>query len=249
MKIYDDLEALSRAVAEELTARAGEQAASGRRFGLVLAGGSTPRTLYRLLATEFRERMPWPRVHLFWGDERFVPADHPDSNRHMAEETLISRVPIPPDNVHPIPAPGWGGPFSPQEAAVRYEEDLRRLAEHATERRRGPGFDVMLLGVGEDGHTASLFPGDPALDETERWVRAVPDPPPAHEHPRVTLTLPAIARAEQVLFLAAGERKRRAVRSIAIRQEAGDLPAARVRCRGTVEWYVDRAAAAEPDDD
>jgi len=247
MRIYDDLDGLSRAVAEELTARAGEQAAAGRSFGLVLAGGSTPRTLYRLLATELRERMPWNRVHLFWGDERFVPADHPDSNRRMARETLISHVPIPPENVHPIPAPGAGGPFSPQEAAVRYEEELRHLMGPAG--RRNPGFDAVLLGVGEDGHTASLFPGDPALDETERWVVAIPDPPAGHEHPRVTLTLPALARAEQILFLAAGERKRAAIRSIAIRRDAGDPPAARVRCQGTIAWYVDRAAAAEPPDD
>jgi 6-phosphogluconolactonase len=266
MRIYDDLEALSRAVAEELTARAGEKAATGRSFGLVLAGGSTPRTLYRLLATDFRERMPWPRVHLLWGDERFVPADHPDSNRRMAEETLISRVPIPPANVHPIPqpaAPGESGggdrseAASPEEAAARYEEELRRLLEEPAGSRagsrigsrRGPGFDAVLLGVGEDGHTASLFPGDTALDETERWVRAVPHPPAPHEHPRVTLTLPALARAEQVLFLAAGERKRAAVRSIAIRRDADDLPAARVRCRGPVEWLIDRAAAPEPQDD
>jgi len=252
MKIYDNLETLSRAVAEELTVRAGETAASGRRFGLVLAGGSTPRTLYRLLATEFRERMPWTRVHLFWGDERFVPADHPDSNRRMVEEALISHVPIPPENVHSIAAPAAGGPFSPQEAAVRYEEELRRVLGRTAGSRAaspgGPGFDVALLGVGEDGHTASLFPGDPALDESERWVRAVPDPPPGHEHPRVTLTLPALARAGRILFLAAGERKRDAVRRIAIRRNADDLPAARVRCRGTVEWLIDRAAAPEPDE-
>jgi len=247
MRIYDDLDALSRAAAEEVADRADRAAAESRWFGLVLAGGSTPRTLYRLLATDFRSRMPWPRVHLFWGDERFVPADHPDSNRRMAQETLISRVPIPPENVHPIPAPGAGGPFTPQEAAVRYEEELRRLFDRSAKRRQGPGFDTVLLGVGEDGHTASLFPGDPALDETERWVRAVPDPPASHEHSRVTLTLPALARAERILFLAAGERKRDAVRTIAIRRQGDGLPAARVRCRGTVSWYVDRAAAAAPE--
>ena len=254
MKIYDDLEALSRAVAEELSALAGETAAAGRSFGLVLAGGSTPRTLYRLLATEFRERMPWTRVHLLWGDERFVPADHPDSNRRMVEETLISHVPIPPENVHPIPQearPGERGAGSPEEAAERYEEELRRLLERPSGARGGgrggPGLDAVLLGVGEDGHTASLFPGDAAVEETGRWVRAVPHPPAPHEHPRVTLTLPALARAEQVLFLAAGERKRDAVRRIAIRRDAGDLPAARVRCRGAVEWLIDRAAAPEPE--
>ncbi len=266
MRIYDDLDALSRAVAEELTARAGEEAASGRSFGIVLAGGSTPRTLYRLLATDFRDRMPWPRIHLFWGDERFVPPGHPDSNRRMAEEALIAHVPIPPENVHPIPQAAEPGPdgtesiatgltaASPEEAAARYERELRRLlggsaasAGSAASGKR-PGLDAVLLGLGEDGHTASLFPGDAALDETERWVRAVPDPPVPHEHPRVTLTLPALARAEQVLFLVSGKRKQPAVRSIVVRRSTDTLPAARVHCRGTVAWYVDRAAAA-PDAD
>jgi len=128
-------------------------------FTLALAGGQTPRSLYRLLAREYRERIPWPQVHLFWGDERCVPPDDPDSNFAAAHETLISKVPLPSQNIHCIPTEI--GP--PEKAADVYEQVLREFFEGTS-----PTFDVVLLGVGEDGHTASLFPGDPVLQERKR---------------------------------------------------------------------------------
>jgi 6-phosphogluconolactonase len=173
--------------------------------------------------------MPWARVHLFWGDERFVPPDHPDSNQRMAREAMIARVPIPPGNVHPVPVDGV-----PENAARRYEAALRAFA---AKRPGEPLFDVQLLGLGPDGHTASLFPGAPALAESRAWVVAAVGAKP---EPRITLTYPALNESDAVAFLVSGAEKRAILRRLL----AGDaaLPAAAVRPKGSVTVFADQAA-------
>lgn len=203
-------------------------------FRVSLSGGSTPKTLYGLLASdEFRGRFPWPRVSWYWGDERFVPHDHPASNYRMAREAMLAKAPVPPENVHPIPCDGTA-----EDAAGRYERTLQHAYGAATFDPARPLFDIVLLGLGADGHTASLLPGDPVLDERRRWVAAV-----AHGRPevRITLTYPAIESSRRVAFLVAGQDKASILRTI--RAGNRELPAARVRPLGDLYWFVDRAAA------
>jgi len=207
-----------------------------RRHGwcsFVLSGGNTPSALYRLLASTYRERIPWPLVHLFWGDERDVPPDDPASNYRMARESLLDHVPIPVQNIHPMPTQGP----SPDAAARDYERTLR--VEVGSRR---PPFDLVLLGLGEDGHTASLFPGSPALNETARWVVAVTAP--ATPSTRLTLTFPAVTSAARIFVLVSGAGKADALERVL--SPAADLnayPAARLRSAGGgVTWWVDRAA-------
>jgi 6-phosphogluconolactonase len=208
-------------------------AASGGRFAICLSGGSTPRRLYQLLAQPpFREQMPWGRLHWFWGDERFVPWDHPDSNYGMARTALLAQAPIPAENIHGIATEG-----TPAEAARSYERRLKSWYGGETLDPALPLFDVVLLGLGEDGHTASLIPGTPVLDERERWVAEVIG---ARPEPRITLTYPVLESTRHVAFLVAGADKR----DMLNRALAGDvaLPAARVRPHGVLTWFVDAAA-------
>ena len=229
-RVFDDAEALAHHAAQWLGAAA--QHSSGK-FAVALSGGSSPRRLYELLA---EAELPWKRVHWFWGDERFVPPDHPDSNYRMAREALLSRAPVPGTNIHAIPTAG----VSPEEAASRYEAALKRFHGAETLSRSRPLFDAMLLGIGEDGHTASLFPGHAALDETQRWVVAVRGAKP---RARVTLTYPALQSSRQTVFLVAGAAKKEALR----RAQAGEraVPAGRLRPEGDVHWFIDRAAAGK----
>lgn len=203
---------------------------------ICLSGGSTPKTLFGLLASdEFRDRFPWPRVSWYWGDERFVPHDHPASNYRMAREAMLAKAPVPPDSVHPIPYDG-----TPEESAAQYEKTLREAYGAATLDPSRPLFDITLLGLGADGHTASLLPGEAVLDERRRWVAAV-----AHGRPeiRITLTYPAIESSRHVAFLVAGKDKASILRTI--RGGHSNVPAARVRPLGELLWFVDRAAAGE----
>jgi 6-phosphogluconolactonase len=178
-------------------------------------------------------RFPWDDVHWFWGDERFVPPDHPDSNFRMVDEALLSVAPIPREHIHAVPTEG-----TLADAAAAYEAALKNFyGEDRLDPLRSL-FDVTLLGLGEDGHTASLFPGDPALDENERWVVGVER---KNTGPRITLTYPALNSGRMVAFLVTGARKR----EILARALAGDpqLPAARIRPTGHIVWFADRAAA------
>lgn len=232
--IFENAEILARNVAEWLCDLA--QASNGT-FAVCLSGGSTPRRLYELLAApEIASRFPWNRVHWFWGDERFVPHDHPDSNYRMAREAFLSRVPAPDGNIHPVPTEGT----SPEQAAGAYEVMLKRFYGADTLAPDRPLFDVTLLGIGENGHTASLFPGQPALQETRRWVVAVIG---AQSEPRITLTYPALDSSRDAAFVAAGAGKR----DVVARVRDGDrkLPAALVRPVGRLHWFTDRAAASE----
>jgi 6-phosphogluconolactonase len=206
-------------------------------FAVCLSGGNTPRRLYELLAEPpCRERFPWPQTHWFWGDERFVPHDDKRSNYRMAREALLSRAPIPAENVHPIPTEG----LDPGAAATAYEDSLKLFYGAQQFDPARPLFDVNLLGLGEDGHTASLFPGDTALTEDKKWVCAVTGAKP---EPRITLTYPALESSRQVAFLVAGNKKR----AILQRLRAGDqsLPAARVRPAGTLRIFADAAAGGK----
>lgn len=233
--LCDDQPSLSVHVADWLTGRI--QASSGP-FALALSGGSTPRPMYELLAEPERSaRIDWRRVHLFWGDERFVPYDDPASNYRMVRQALIDRVPIPAGNIHPIPTGG-----SPEDAARRYARELQAFygADRIDPAR--PLFSVNLLGIGDDGHTASLFPGAPQVEEREAWAVAVVGQKP---EPRISLTLPILESAAVVAFMASGEGKRTAV-ARALAQDAG-VPSGRVRAQGELVWFLDQAAGAGSD--
>ena len=231
--ICPDLESLSREAARRLLAAIREVQKEPRTpFRLALAGGSTPRRLYELLAgSEFRDKIPWTQVHFFWGDERMVPQDHPQSNYRMGQEALLKHVPVPRPNIHPIPTQA-----SPEEAAQAYENELRQHFGRGV-----PTFDLILLGLGGDGHTASLFPGAAALEEKQRL--AVAHRPGLKGFDRVTLTLPVLNQARRVFFLVAGENKATALR--AALGSGGQLPAQQVAPRnGELIWLVDAAAAS-----
>jgi 6-phosphogluconolactonase len=201
---------------------------------ICLSGGSTPQRLYQTLArAPYRDRMPWQRIHWFWGDERFVPSNDARSNYRMVRDALLDRVAGPVGSVHPIPTDG----ATLDAAVVAYERELKQFyaAEELSPGR--PLFDVTLLGLGEDGHTASLIPGAPALEERSRWAAAVVGVAP---EARITLTYPALESSRDVAFLVSGAAKREILARI--REGAADVPAARIRPVGRLHWFVDRAA-------
>ena len=235
-RVFEDGDALSRAALEELL-RVMSDAIRGRgRFAIALAGGHTPAKLYQMWAQAGKGSMrtPWERVHLFWGDERYVPHDDPASNYRMVRESLIARVPIPANNVHPMPT----GALQPEKAAETYEAELRRFFGAGP-----PAFDLQLLGLGVEGHTASLFPGSPALEEKERWVAAVVAP--AKPPQRLTLTLPVLNQARNTFFLVTGADKRAILTALREQSTEGSdpYPAARIQPSGPVVWFLDEAAA------
>jgi 6-phosphogluconolactonase len=241
--IYPDKTSLARAAADHFSDAAARAIDQGGRFSAALAGGSTPRAAYALLA---EEDLDWGRIHLFWGDERCVLPDHRDSNYRMLSETLLEHVSIPAGNVHRIL-----GELGPENAADDYERELRSFFGHdpdpQAEIEALRSFDLVLLGMGTDGHTASLFPRSPALDVQERWATAVAhDQPPAPLVDRVSLTLAAINAADQVTFLVTGvnkaERLQQAL-SAPVSPEAA-LPAQLVApTSGRLLWMVDEEAA------
>lgn len=202
-----------------------------------LSGGSTPRQLYQTLAgAPYRDRMPWQRIHWFWGDERFVPSNDARSNYRMVRDALLDRVGAPVGSVHPIPTDG----VTLDAAVVAYERELKQFygAQQLSPER--PLFDVTLLGLGEDGHTASLLPGTPVLEERSRWVTAVAGVAP---EARITLTYPALESSRDVAFLVSGAVKRAILSRI--RKGLADVPAARIRPVGRLHWFVDRAALGD----
>lgn len=204
------------------------------RFALNLSGGSTPKRLYELLATEiYRRKIDWERVHVFYGDERFVPSDHPDSNYKMTRDALFSKVPIPEENINPIPT----GLATAADAARAYETTLKTFYGKATLDIARPLFAVTLLGLGEDGHTASLFPGTDALNERRLWATAVTGAKP---EPRITLTYPVLESSAATIFLVAGAGKRDILTRLLAHDPA--LPATKVDPRGTFMVFCDEAA-------
>ncbi len=230
-----DPAALAIAAAQRLIARI---EANRGRVAICLTGGSSPKQLYRLLASDpYAKRIPWDRVHWFIGDERFVAAGDPLNNMGMAREIFLDRL-APAGHIHPIPT----NTASPDESASLYERELQSFyGAHELDPTR-PLFDLVLMGIGPDGHTASLFPGYPALAETRRWVIGVPKANVEPFVPRVTLTLPALASCREMLFEVAGKDKR----AILTRLFAGEnLPANRARSVGETVLLVDRAAIGE----
>lgn len=235
VQVYSDAVALARAASEHLVTLATEAVSSDGRATIALSGGTTPRATYALLATtEFSARVDWPRVHVFWGDERCVPPDHPDSDYRMAREALLDHVPIPADNVHRIQAE-----LGPAEAAQDYEQTLRSFFAEP----RLPRFDLILLGMGVDGHTASLFPGKESLREQTRWV--VESYVEELDSWRVTLTPPVINAAAQITFLISGESKAETLRQVFMGPPQSDrLPAQIINPEnGGLLWLLDKGAA------
>jgi 6-phosphogluconolactonase len=232
--IMPDPAALAREAAQCFAKLVQEAIGSRGRFSVALSGGSTPGRLYRLLAEEpYRTLVPWDRVHLFWGDERCVPLDDPESNYHLAAETLLSQVPIPPENIHRMP-----GELEPSVAARAYD---RILQDFFCGPR--PRFDLVLLGLGEDGHTASLFPDSPLLTEADRLVAPAEALYQGRPAQRITLTLPAINSARHVWFLVNGSAKAAVVRAV-LDGPARQLPAQWIQpAAGQLTWLLDAAAA------
>jgi 6-phosphogluconolactonase len=236
VRISADIDALSRAALDQLLPIVQQSVTQRGRFAIALSGGHTPAKLYALWAQAEKEgrRTPWDRVHLFWGDERYVPADDPLSNYRMTRENLIAHVPIPEANVHPVPT----SLPSPEKAAEAYESELRKFFGAAP-----PAFDVQLLGLGPEGHTASLFPDSPALEEKRRWVLAVEvTATPPH---RLTFTPVVLNSGRNTFFLVGGADKREIV--AALRSESDSAPskypAGRIRPSGPVTWFLDEKAA------
>jgi 6-phosphogluconolactonase len=230
-----DAKALAKAAAERLLARI---AANGDRVAICLTGGSSPKQLYGLLATDaYRSQIPWHRVHWFIGDERFVGAEDPLNNMGMARHTFLDRF-APAANVHPIPTDA----ADPDAAAHAYENVLRSFYGAEVLDPIRPLFDVVLMGVGPDGHTASLFPDYPAIEETARWVVGVPKAHVEPFVPRVTLTLPALNCCREMLFEVSGSDKRAILTRLL---DGENLPANRAHSVGETVWLVDKAALPE----
>ncbi len=232
MHVYPDAERLADEAAAWLCRQA---SASSGRIAICLSGGSTPQRLYQKLArSPIRERFPWDRVHWFWGDERFVSPDHPDSNSRMAREAMLNHAPVAGTHIHPVPTTG----LTPAEAAVAYARALQDFYGAAVLDAARPLFEVTLLGLGDDGHTASLFPGNPTLDERSAWAASVVG---ARPEPRITLTYPVLEASRHVAFLVAGASKRETLAAI---HRGEPFPAAALRPRGRLHWFVDHAAAS-----
>lgn len=231
--VVEDTAALAEAAAARLLACIDAQP---ERVAICLTGGSTPKTLYELLATpEWRPRFPWPRIDWFIGDERCVPQADPHSNFGMARRAFLDAC-APASNLYPIPS------GDPSPAAATYATILRERYGSATLDAKRPMFDLVLMGIGPDGHTASMYPGYAATAETEKWAVAVPETPVAPFLPRVTLTMPVLASCREMLFLVGGRDKR----GVVTRALADDtLPASRVHSLYHTIWLMDRGAAPE----
>jgi 6-phosphogluconolactonase len=238
LHIFSTAQALGQAAAELVVRLAAQAVAERGRFMVALSGGSLPKLVAPALVAEpLRSRVDWSAWHVFWADERCVPFDDPDSNYHGAREYLFDQVDIPAEHIYPLDAA-----LDPSAAAAAYQARLARVFQPAAGQL--PGFDLILLGMGEDGHTASLFPHHALLAETERWVAPIfdsPKPPPA----RITLTLPIINQARQVAFVAAGAGKAEVLAQVlGPGDRTAELPARQVRpVHGDVHWFIDQAAA------
>ncbi len=236
IKIMPGVAALNRVAAAEFKSAAESAIADRGAFRVALSGGNTPRSVYALLAQEYKTALDWGKIHIFFGDERHVPPDHPDSNFRMANETLLSQVLIPPGNIHRIRAE-----LDPESAASDYEAQLR--AEFKLKGGELPRFDLVLLGLGDDGHTASLFPGTAALRESARLVIA--NQVARLNTFRITLTYPVLNNAAEDLFMVSGKGKAEIAASVLRKSGAPEFPAQRVQpANGRLLWLLDQDAAA-----
>ena len=233
-KIYQDRTELCHETAAWFVQEAAGAIAAKGRFAVALSGGSTPRQLFAELAKDkWQTELDWSNVLIFWGDERFVPASDEQSNQKMAREALLDHVPIPPENIFPIPFLA-----TPEASAAQYEADLNRVFAGL------PQFDLIFLGLGTDGHTASLFPGSAALREKQRWVCSAK--PKVSGPERITLTYPVLNHARLLCFLVTGREKAEMVKTIWEDSPGGEeFPAQRIRpTAGAVLWILDQAAAS-----
>lgn len=235
--IKDNAAQLAREAANIFSAIAGESVTQRGHFSVAISGGSTPRDTHRMLAKEpHRSRVPWDKTHIFWVDERCVPADHPASNYGAAKEDFLDHVPIPGENIRPV-----RGNVPPEDGATKYQQELIDFFQQ--EDGEFPVFDLILLGIGMDGHTASLFPGQKALEEKTKLIMAVKGGDP--DISRLTMTFPLINRARQILFLVSGKRKAAVVKAILDGGKAL-LPARYVQpLDGKLMWLLDRDSASE----
>lgn len=229
---------LFAAAAEEVVRAANEAVSANGRFTIALSGGSTPKSLYNLLATNARAALPWDRMFFFWGDERHVPPDDPDSNYRMANEAMLSKVPVPPGNIFRFPTENPDADV----VAKEYEQTLRKFFQ--LEAGGVPRFDLILLGMGPDGHTASLFPGTAGLKERSRlvianWVEKL-------KTHRLSLTLPVLNAAREDAFLVSGTDKAPVLKAVLEGSDPGEqYPAKLVQPKdGKLMWFLDRAAAS-----
>ncbi|PYS83030.1 MAG: 6-phosphogluconolactonase [Acidobacteria bacterium] len=237
VQVFDDPEQVAREAAGLFVRLSIEAISTRGSFSVALSGGSTPRRIYELLASDdYRTQVSWPGVHVFFGDERTVPPDHADSNYRMANETMLSLVPVPAKNVHRM-----NGVGDAAASASEYESELRAFFGDLA----WPRLDLVMLGMGDDGHTASLFPGSAALEEQQAWV--VANWVEKFQTWRITLTAPAINAARRVLFLVTGAGKADRLREVLKgERDPARLPSQLIQPRdGTLEWLVDRAAAAK----
>jgi 6-phosphogluconolactonase len=236
IRIFDDPTRLFQGAAEEFASRVTDAVRSQGRFAVALSGGSTPKSLYNLLAQN--RSIPWDKIYLFFGDERHVPPDDAESNYRMVKEALLSKVPVPAANIFRIPAENPDA----NEAAKAYEQTLKQFFKPSG--NDFPRFDMILLGMGPDGHTASLFPEIPALQEKSRWV--VSDWVEKFKTDRITLTLPVLNNAAVVMFLVSGQDKASILKEVLEGKQPGELfPSKLIRpVNGELIWMVDRAAAA-----
>ncbi len=234
--VFDTPEDLAKAAAERFVTYCAEAIQDHEKCSVALAGGSTPRRVYELLATDpYRTQIDWSRIHLFFGDERCVPPDHPGSNYRMVYQSLLSKLPVHQENVHRI-----RGEIDPDQSAQVYEDSLKAFFSGLP----WPRFDLALLGVGADGHTASLFPNSAALKEASRWVIKTKQNESGQN--RITLTLPVFNHAAHVMFLVTGKEKAARLRDV-LQGASTDrqTPAAMIRpVGGTLEWFADAQAAA-----
>jgi 6-phosphogluconolactonase len=242
IRVFENLQQVARAAADEFVARARRAIEHHGRFTVALSGGSTPKALHTELAQRTAKSpklLDWSKVQTFFGDERHVPPDHPDSNFRMADETLLSKVPIPPVNIHRLRCENPDA----AKAAAEYDQELTK-AFRLTGDDQLPRFDLILLGMGPDGHTASLFPGTPAVHEVKK--RVVANWVPKLNTWRVTFTRPVINHAECALLMVCGQDKAAAMREVMGEGSGDQYPVKYVQpMHGELIWIVDRAAASE----
>lgn len=237
VRVFSSQQELFRAAAEEFCSIGADAIRERGRFSVALSGGSTPRGLHQELVTNFSSALPWKDVFFFWGDERHVPPDFPESNFRMANETLLAPLHIAPDHIIRMP----GEIPDANQAAAIYEERLREFLRPAA--GEFPRFDFILLGMGPDGHTASLFPGTKALDEKERWV--VGNWVEQHSTYRITFTYPVLNHAANVMFLISGGGEKPEMVRRALREPSANLPCQRVQpVNGNLMWYLDGQAGS-----
>lgn len=230
VEVLPDKTALVQRSLALVLAKLQEAIAARGQFTLALSGGSTPKPLYEALATQ---ALPWDKIHIFWGDERYVPPDHPDSNEGMARKAWLDRVPIPAENIHPMPTDA----SDPAEAAQRYEQDLQRVFQ--LKAGEVPALDVILLGMGDDGHTASLFPHTEALQVRDRLITVGSK----DGQPRITFTAPLINQARCVIFMVAGTSKQAALAQVfSTTADDAAYPSRLVQPAGELWWLLDQAA-------